>query len=302
MKRFKQILKKLCCLPPLPTVLIALPSFVFVFVNLGAENKSPLAYVSFGLSAYAVIITSTGIAGMIKAAKNGWDEMPLMKKIRSYPVGNKLLGDVVFRSEVTLHGGLVMNLLYAALNLYSGVRYRSAWFVALAFYYILLSVMRGLLVGQVHKTPVGENIPAELRSYRTCGIVLLLMNQALAGIVIYIVNQNRGFTYSGVLIYAMAAYTFYITIAAVINVVRFRKRGSPLLSAAKAISLTAALVSMLSLETAMLAQFGGNQPEFRRFMTGASGGAVCVFVLVMAVYMIVHASRRLKAESQSFKI
>ena len=51
MKRFKQILKKLCCLPPLPTVLIALPSFVFVFVNLGAENKSPLAYVSFGLSA-----------------------------------------------------------------------------------------------------------------------------------------------------------------------------------------------------------------------------------------------------------
>ena len=81
MKRFKQILKKLCCLPPLPTVLIALPSFVFVFVNLGAENKSPLAYVSYGLSAYAVIITSTGIAGMIKAAKNGWDEMPLMKKI-----------------------------------------------------------------------------------------------------------------------------------------------------------------------------------------------------------------------------
>ena len=66
--------------------------------------------------------------------------------------------------------------------------------------------------------------------------------------------------------------------------------------------LTAALVSMLSLETAMLAQFGGNQPEFRRFMTGASGGAVCVFVLGMAVYMIVHASRKLKAESQSFKI
>ena len=90
MKRFKQILKKLCCLPPLPTVLIALPSFVFVFVNLGAENKSPLAYVSYGLSAYAVIITSTGIAGMIKAAKNGWDEMPLMKKIRSYPDGEEI--------------------------------------------------------------------------------------------------------------------------------------------------------------------------------------------------------------------
>ena len=241
-----------------------------------------------------MIITVTGMAGIIEVAKTGWDEMPLLKKIRSTSLGNKLLGDVVFRSEITLHGGLAMNLLYAALNMYSGIRYQSAWFVALAFYYILLSVMRGLLVGRIHKTPVGQDIPSELRSYRNCGIVLLFMNQALAGIVVYIVNQNRGFTYPGLLIYAMATYTFYITIAAIINVVKFRKRGSPLLSAAKAISLTAALVSMLSLETAMLAQFGADQPEFRRIMTGASGGAVCVFVLGMAVYMIVRASRQLK--------
>lgn len=294
MERFKRILKKLFCLPPLPTMLIAIPSFIFVFVILGTGNKSPLAYVSYALSAYAVMITSTGIAGIIEAAKNGWGEIPLLKKIRSHPLGNKLLGDVVFRSEVTLRGGLVMNLLYAALNMYSGVRYQSAWFVSLAFYYILLSVMRGLLVGRIHKTPVGQDISSELRSYRTCGIVLLLMNQALAGIVIYIVNQNRGFTYSGVLIYAMAAYTFYITISAIVNVVKFRKRGSPILSAAKVISLTAALVSMLALETAMLAQFGENQPEFRRIMTGASGGAVCVFVLGMAVYMIVRSTNQLK--------
>lgn len=294
MERLKQILKKLFFLPPLPTVLIAIPAFVFVFVILGTGNKSSLAYAAYALSAYAMVITSTGIAGMIEAAKNGWEEIPLLKKIRSYPLGNKLLGDVVFRSEITLHGGLAMNLLYAALNLFSGIRYQSAWFVTLAFYYILLSVMRGLLVGQVHRTPVGENIPAELRSYRTCGIVLLFMNQALAGIMVYIVNRNRGFTYPGLLIYAMAVYTFYITVASVINVVRFRKRGSPVLSAAKAISLTAALVSMLSLETAMLAQFGADQPQFRRIMTGASGGTVCVFVLGMAVYMIVRSSRQLK--------
>lgn len=294
MERFKQILKKIFCLPPLPTVLVSVPSFIFVFVMLGTGNKSPFAYVAYILSAYAMSITSTGIMGIIEAVKTGWEEMPLVKKIRGTSLGNKLLGDAVFRSEVTLHGGLVMNLLYAALNLYSGVRYQSAWFVALAFYYILLSVMRGILVGQVHKTPMGENIPSELRSYRICGIVLLFMNQALAGIVVCIVNQNRGFTYSGLLIYAMAVYTFYITIAAIINVIKFRKRGSPILSAAKVISLTAALVSMLSLETAMLAQFGADQPQFRRIMTGASGGAVCVFVLGMAVYMIVRSSKQIK--------
>ncbi len=47
-------------------------------------------------------------------------------------------------------------------------------------------------------------------------------------------------------------------ITSVINVVKFRKYGSPIMSAAKVINLTAALVSMLSLETAMLAQLGGD--------------------------------------------
>ena len=132
--------------------------------------------------------------------------------------------------------------------------------------------MRGFLAGRLHRAPAGQDLPAELRSYRICGIVLLVMNQALAGIVFYIVKQNRGFTYSGTLIYAMAAYTFYITISAAVNVARFRK-----------------------LETAMLAQFGAETPRFRLVMTAASGGAVCVFVLGMAVYMIVRSTRRLKS-------
>jgi hypothetical protein len=126
-----------------------------------------------------------------------------------------------------------------------------------------------------------------------CGYVLLVMNQALAAIVIYIVHQNQGFSYPGILIYGMAIYAFYIVITAIINVVKFRKMGSPILSAAMCVNLTAALVSMLSLETAMLAEFGGD-PEFRFLMTSISGGVVCSFVLGMAIYMIVRSTRRLK--------
>ena len=66
------------------------------------------------------------------------------------------------------------------------------------------------------------------------------------------------YEYPGVLIYAMAAYFFYAVIIAATNVVKFRRHGSPILSAAKAINLVAAMVSILSLETAMLAQFGSD--------------------------------------------
>ncbi len=294
MERLKAILKKIFFLPPLPTVLISVPSFIFVFVMLGMEDHSILAYLAYLLSAYALIITVTGINDVVKAIHNGIAGLPLVKRLRNTSWGNRLLGDVVFRSEISLHGSLLINILYVGFNLFSGIRYSSLWFIALAFYYALLSVMRAVLVLYVHRRLVGEDITSEFKRYRACGIILLFMNQALAGIAVCMVTKDKGFSYPGLMIYAMAMYAFYITIVAAVNVVKFRRRGSPLLSAAKVISLTAALVSMLSLETAMLAQFGNEDFVFRRLMLGISGGAVCAIVLTMAIYMIARSTRQLK--------
>lgn len=294
MKRLKAVLKKIFFLPPLPTILIAVPSFAFVFAMLGAGDHTVLSYLSYILSAYAMIITITGINGIIEAVRNGVKKLTLLKKIRSTALGSRFLEDAVFRSEIILNCGLIVNLLYVALNLFSGIRYRSTWFIALAFYYALLSAMRAMLARYVHLRTVGEDISAEFQRYRACGIILLLMNQALVGIIVYMVTQDRGFSYPGLTIYAMAMYAFYITITAAINVVKYRKHGSPVMSAAKVVSLTAALVSMLSLETAMLSQFGDGEQEFRRIMLAASGGIVCAIVLTMAIYMIARSTKQLK--------
>ena len=81
----------------------------------------------------------------------------------------------------------------------------------------------------------------------------------------------------------------------VMNVVKYRKYRSPVMSAAKVVSLAATLVSMLSLETAMLTQFGSTDSEMsRRIMTACTGAGVCTIILAMAVYMIYHATRELK--------
>lgn len=132
------------------------------------------------------------------------------------------------------------------------------------------------------------------------GCILLFLNQALAVIVTLVVVQNKGFEYGGYLIYVMAIYAFYTTILSIINVVKYRRYNSPVLSAVKAVNLTAALVSMLSLETAMLSQFGSaDGPIFRRAMTAVTGFCVCVFVLGMAIFMIVRSSKKLK-EANSY--
>ena len=92
----------------------------------------------------------------------------------------------------------------------------------------------------------------------------------------------------------MAIYAFYSVITAVINLVKYRKYGSPVLSAAKVISLTTAMVSMFSLESAMLAQFSdASQTAFKKIMTECTGGAICAIVIGMAVYMMFRSTKEI---------
>lgn len=296
MENFKRILKKIFCLPPIPTVLIALPLFALVIFVLAANLKdTAFAYVTYVASAYAMIITVTGFPGIVRSIQQYIENHPLTKKIESHPLGGRFLKDVVFRTKISLYQGMFINFAYVAINLFWGISYRSTWFVSLSVYFVLLAAMRFLLLSPVNKNIIGQDMVSEFRRYRSCAVLLLLMSQALAGIVIFMVRQNRGYDYPGLQIYVMAVYAFYAVISAVVNLVRFRKHGSPVMSAAKVISLTAALVSMLSLETAMLAQFGADESvEYRKFMTGMTGAGVCAATISMAIFMLIRASKQLE--------
>lgn len=297
LQRMTDVLKKIFKLPPIPTILISIPSFALViYVLTNDMENGAISYAAYTLSAYALIITITGMAGIVRLIRQKIENHPLAKKVISIPIFEKYLKEVKFRTETSLYQGLFINLLYVALKFGSGIYYRSIWFVSLAVYYLLLAVMRFSLLHYVRSRK--DDRVSEWKRYRFCGIVLLFMNQALAAIVVIVVEQNKGFEYAGFLIYAMALYAFYAVITSVINVVKFRKYGSPIMSAAKAINLTAAVVSMLSLETAMLAQFGEDDVKFRQIMTSATGAGVCVIVLGMAVFMIVKSTKILKNINQ----
>lgn len=266
---------------------------IFVFVNgFGEHAASSVVYVAAFYTLTVIVLRCIEVfPTYYRNAK---------QRVYDHPVGGRFMTDMPFRTHVTLYCSLTVNLLYVALNLISGFLYHSAWFGILAGYYVILAVMRFLLVRFVNRIGIGKNRFRELRRSRLCGMILLTVNLVLSGAVLMMLYQNRGYEYHGILIYVMAAYTFYITVNAIVNLVKYRKLGSPVMSAAKVINMAAALVSMLSLETAMLAQFGSeNSPQFRRIMIAATGGGVSVIVVTMSVYMIVKASmeiRKLKSE------
>lgn len=297
MEKWKKIGKKIFFLPPLVTILIAAPSLTLCFVLLSMRADGMIAYLSYGMAAYGLVITITGFPEMVRGGRR-WIEKnihnhPLMKKAMQHPFGYRYLTDGLFRAKISLYPGLIINLLYIVLKLSVGIYSRSVWLVALAFYYMLLALTRFFLLHHTGRSEPGEDIQSEFRRYRLCGIILLFMNQALTAVVVLVVYQNKGFEYPGLLIYGMAMYSFYITVTAAVNLVKFRRYGSPVISAAKAVNLVAALVSMLSLTTAMIAQFGGGE-DFRKKMTAAVGGGVCTVVILMALFMIVRATLCLK--------
>lgn len=291
MERFKKMLHRLL-FPGKAVVIVSIPvaATLLFYVFAVAGDTAPVAYVSYVFSAWSLTVVCASIVPAIWKSR---DAVHQNKYLHRY------LTDIPFQTVVSLYGSLGVNLLYAALKFVAGVYYGSVWLITLAVYYVFLAILRFLLLRQVNRNNIGQNLISEWKRYRLCGVFLMLMNVALSGMVILVIHQNQGFEYAGYMIYVMAVYAFYTTVMAVVNIVKYRKLGSPVLSAAKAINLAAALVSMLALETAMLTQFSTNGTAFRQTMTGATGAVVCAFVLAMAVFMLLQSTRRLRRLSMN---
>ncbi len=299
----KQI-KRIFCLPFLSTIMIAVPSFALVIYALVEDNLHPIAtYISYGLSAYALTIVITFVIRMIKISNGHVTNLPAIKKLYQIPAAKKYMTDKIYRAKVNLYGGLIVNFAYVLMNGVLGALNKSEWLITLAIYYLLLSVMRFALLRHFDRKPIGKELISEFKRYRLCGIILLFMNGALAAIVARIVNDNAGANYNGIMIYVMAMYAFYAVTIAIVNLIKFRKFGSPVLSAVKAVSLTSALVSMLSLETAMLSEFGAESGElFRRLITSFTGGGICAMEIGIAIFMIIRATKNInRLEKQNGK-
>ena len=107
---------------------------------------------------------------------------------------------------------------------------------------------------------------------------------------------GRTFRHHEITTIAIAAYTFLAIPMAIVNAVKYKKYNSPVYSAARAISLAAAAVSILTLESTMLTTFGGADMDAltQRLLLGFTGAAVSIYIITMAVYMIITGTKKLK--------
>ena len=131
------------------------------------------------------------------------------------------------------------------------------------------------------------------KSYRLCGVLILLMHLTLIGIVFQMVNWNRVEESGEIMIIATAAFAFYKFITRFIDLAKDRKHTRPVDSSVRMLELSQAIFAMFSLQAGLLHTFGTGE-AWEHWMNLATGCVVCLMTVAMGIYMIRRANREIK--------
>ncbi|MDE7070445.1 MAG: hypothetical protein K2O86_00540 [Clostridia bacterium] len=217
----------------------------------------------------------------------------------------EMLNNYGVRTVIFATVSFVISIAYGVYNLTLSVTQISIWYGVLAGYYILLAIMRGGVVFHHRKKrkaqKIGKVIENEkvkqIKKYRICGILLVIMTFALSIAVMEMISEHKTFEHAGLMIYVSATYTFYKVTVAIINIVKAKKQSDMTVQAIRNINMADAIVSILTLQTSMIHSFGADDGvRFADTLNGATGAVVCALVFALGIYMIVNSQRQLRIE------
>lgn len=261
-----------------PLTVISAAALAAVFAR-GLEDTA-LAYVSYVLSAYSLAAVTLRLVSFVRR----WRRRALENRhVRRYRT------DIDFRMRLRLTVSLGVNLCYSVYKAALGILLGSVWFGAIAAYYLVLSAARFLLL----RGGPGSLL-AGYKKRRFCGWLLAVLTVPIAVIGAVSVYGGGAAAYPGHLIFAAAAYTFYSFTMAIVNICRCRDIGSPVYSAANALALTTALVSMFFLQGAMFLAFGDGS-VMERNMNLIFAAVLAAFAVGESVYLTVDSGMKLRA-------
>ncbi|QNM05196.1 hypothetical protein [Qiania dongpingensis] len=274
MERQKQILHRLLYPNILLLIFLSLVSSVLLAVVFIWKPVNPAAaYTIYMVSAYT---TAAIVLRMIVLVKKG---RALLHRSVFF---HRYLTELDFKAEVSLYGSFAVSMIYSIYKAAVGICLHSVWFGMTALYYMLLSTEKVLLLRRVRKKKQDPSL--NFQKFRFSGYLLPILTATVICIGLYTVYFGKAARYPGSIIYAAAGYTFYSLILAIVNIVRYRKLNNPVYSASKAVTLTAALVSVFSLQTAMLETFGGDAP-WQKQMNLWTGSGIILLVTAMTFFL-----------------
>lgn len=186
---------------------------------------------------------------------------------------------------------VLIYLAYGIISLAIGVLYASWWFIALSVYYLVIWYMEASIVRNIARR-LNRQTDLEYQRMRQIGIVILVLDIVLAGVVVLAIVLGRTVKYPGITIHITAIYDIVIVALATYRLLHHPISDSPVMIASKCLNLTLAMTAVLSLASAATVRFLDSL-LWRRIIVGVVGGVVCLLNLAIARYMVRLADRNL---------
>lgn len=176
-----------------------------------------------------------------------------VKKSETVSLAKKIVKDKDIRDRALLYAGTAVNYFFVIFQLYGGIKYKSVWFAALGVYYAVLTSVR-LYIGISRK----KRGAAAWRVFRVSGWALTLANIALVAMISVMVASPSVAIhgYSPLMAVGVTLWTVYLLVSAIVGIVRQWKNNNPVALAGNSVQLIGAVVSVLMLQTAMIASYG----------------------------------------------
>lgn len=179
---------------------------------------------------------------------------------------------------------LTLNLAYSLYTSVIGLTSHSWWFVTLAAYYMILSVMRFAIVLSSRKPT--KDAPSGTFIMRFTGSMFVFLSITLAGTAYLSVEFDWGVRYHEIVMITLALYAFTKITLAIINLIKIRKNRSPILNTLRSIFFAEALVSIFSLQRSMLVSFGALSASEIQLFNILTGSGVYILVFLMGIHLI----------------
>jgi len=213
----------------------------------------------------------------------------IVRFMQKHKFTNKLLEDYGYRTIVFGFVSFILNVVYISFVLVMAIMSKTAWYFTITVYYVVLAFMKGNVFHSKRK--YGTEIK-EARAMRFSGIMFVVMTIVFSGVIVLIYKANHYFEYAGLLIYAVAAFTFYKLTIGIVNIFKARKHDSLYIQNIRNINLANALISIIMLQVALFQAFSpSSNLGFANALTGAGVSAIILF---LGIVMIVKANKKLK--------
>ena len=274
--------KKIFPFPVWATVIlfaVCCVALILVFTN-GLDMWWP-SYILYGLSAYSLTALCVKLPGAIRRVKN-WRS--------SHPKTEATLRNEELKFSLELYIEQFINFAYGIFKIISGVIVGSAWIGADGIYNFVQALIQ---LFQILRRKKPGTIVEQWKSYRLCGVLILLMHLTLIGIVFQMVSWNRVEESGEIMIIATAAFAFYKFISSFIDLAKDRKHTHPVDSSVRMLDLSQAIFAIFSLQAGLLHTFGTGE-SWEHWMNYGVGCIVCLLTVAMGIYMIHRGNRELK--------